>query len=219
MGKTQYKKSSQTQDRILDVAEDLFAKQGFDATTTRQITAAAGVRNASVNYYFETKRDLMVAVIDRRFDVLRRDREAMLAKVDCLSSDPPAQIKAIVEAFVIPLAELTRTEPRGWSNYNRIMAQLALRDEWPEDDYAEKVNKIAEKFIAKLMVASPASSLAELIEAYQFVLGTVLFAFAESDRFAHRRSDGAELSQAAENPQRLVTFVSAGLVAVFGLTR
>lgn len=217
MGKTQYKKSSLTQERILDVAESLFAKQGFDATTTRQITAAAGVRNASVNYYFETKRDLMVAVIDRRFDVLRREREAMLAKADSISDDPAAQIKTIVEAFVIPLADLTKTDPLGWSNYNRIMAQLALRNDWPQDDYTKKVNKIAEKFIEKLKVASPDTSLSDVIEAYRFLLGTVLFAFTENSRFSQAHIDASKLSQAAVNPQPLVIFISAGLVKLFGL--
>ena len=68
MVKARYKKSSDTQCRILDAAEELFAQQGFEATTTRQITSLADVRNASINYYFATKRDLGVAVIDRRFD-------------------------------------------------------------------------------------------------------------------------------------------------------
>ena len=219
MGKTQYKKSNQTQERILDVAEDLFAKQGFDATTTRQITAAAGVRSASVNYYFETKRDLMVAVIDRRFDVLRHEREAMLAKVDSSSDNPAKQITAIVGAFVIPLANLTKTDPRGWSNYNRIMAQLALRNEWPQDDYAEKVNEIAEKFMFRLKSASPATPPNDIIEAYQFLLGTVLFAFTVNNRFAQDSNDCSGLSQAAHSPLPLVTYISAGLISLFELDR
>lgn len=219
MRKTQYKKSSETQERILDVAEDLISKQGFDATTTRQITAAADVRNASVNYYFKTKRDLMIAVIDRRFDVLRREREAMLAKVDAQSGDQPAQIKAIVEAFVLPLATLTQAEPVGWSNYNRIMAQIALTDELPQDDYTDKVNKTAEKFIVSLKAASPNKSMSEVVAAYQFVLGAVLFAFTENDRFASALEDGSQLSKAAKNPQPLVTFISAGLVQLFASDR
>ncbi|MEP5154620.1 TetR/AcrR family transcriptional regulator [Planktotalea sp.] len=215
MERTQYKKSSKTQDRILDVAEDLFSKQGFDATTTRQITAAAGVRTASVNYYFKTKRDLMIAVIDRRFDILRREREAMLANVDTHSGDQPTQIKAIVEAFVLPLAKLTKTDPVGWSNYNRIIAQLALNKELPHDTYAEKINKTAEKFIVGLKATSPNKSLNDVIEAYQFLLGAVLFAFTESDRFTQALNGNSQLAQAASNPKPLVNFISAGLVELF----
>ena len=211
MGKTQYKKSSQTQDRILDVAEDLFAKQGFDATTTRQITAAAGVRNASVNYYFETKRDLMVAVIDRRFDSLRLEREEMLDRVNDVSSDAPAKIKAIVEAFVLPLAKLTQDDPIGWGNYNRIMAQLAIRSEWPQDDYSTKVNEIAKKFMARFQEVNPQSSPADVITAYQFMLGAVLFTFTTNDRFQQAGRTVVDPAQIVIDPQPLVAFLAAGL--------
>jgi len=44
-----------TRDLILDAAEQLFAAQGFTATTIKQIGRAAGVNSALLYYYFADK--------------------------------------------------------------------------------------------------------------------------------------------------------------------
>ena len=55
-----------TREKLLDAAERLFAEQGFDSTSLRQITAAAGANLAAVNYHFGSKEDLIVEVLDRK---------------------------------------------------------------------------------------------------------------------------------------------------------
>lgn len=50
---------------ILDGAERLFARRGFDATTVKEIGVEAGVNAALIYYYFGDKRGLHQAVIDR----------------------------------------------------------------------------------------------------------------------------------------------------------
>ncbi len=51
-------KPKDTKNKIMDAAETLFADQGFHATSTRQITSAAHVNLASVNYHFGSKEKL-----------------------------------------------------------------------------------------------------------------------------------------------------------------
>ena len=58
-----------TQKRILDTAERLFAKEGFEQTSLRQITQEADVNLASVNYHFGSKKALIQAVVARYMDV------------------------------------------------------------------------------------------------------------------------------------------------------
>ncbi len=50
--------------QILDVATDLFARQGFNGTTTRQIAQRATVNEAIIFRHFPTKEDLYWAVIE-----------------------------------------------------------------------------------------------------------------------------------------------------------
>ena len=48
---------------ILGIAARLFAEQGFDRTTMRQIAAESGIQAASLYHHFATKDDILHAVI------------------------------------------------------------------------------------------------------------------------------------------------------------
>ena len=52
---------------ILDAAEQLFAEQGYDATSLTQVGAAAGVSRGTPGYFFRSKPELYQAVLDRSF--------------------------------------------------------------------------------------------------------------------------------------------------------
>lgn len=56
--------------RILDVAEKLFAWQGYAATPLREIAESADVNPAMVHYYFGSKHDLLRQVLERIFEPL-----------------------------------------------------------------------------------------------------------------------------------------------------
>ncbi len=56
---------SETVERILDAAEQLFAEKGFAETSLRLITSKAGVNLAAVNYHFGSKKALIQAVFSR----------------------------------------------------------------------------------------------------------------------------------------------------------
>lgn len=56
----------QTREKVLDTAERLFAKKGFNAVSVREITGAAGVHLSAVNYYFGSKKNLYEEVFRSR---------------------------------------------------------------------------------------------------------------------------------------------------------
>jgi TetR/AcrR family transcriptional regulator len=58
-------KSGELRNRLLDVAEEMFAEHGYDAVPVRQLADAAGVNPALIHYYFGSKQKLLFAVIDR----------------------------------------------------------------------------------------------------------------------------------------------------------
>jgi AcrR family transcriptional regulator len=49
--------------RVLQAALDLFAEQGFAATSTRELSERLGFTKAALYYYFKTKDDLLAALI------------------------------------------------------------------------------------------------------------------------------------------------------------
>ena len=59
-------KAKDKKDHILDVAEVLFANQGFDAVSVRDISKSAEINLAMISYYFGSKEKLYEAIINRK---------------------------------------------------------------------------------------------------------------------------------------------------------
>lgn len=59
-----------TKGRILEAARDLFWKQGYTATGVAQILKAANAKSGSLYYFFPTKEDLLLAVLERYKEML-----------------------------------------------------------------------------------------------------------------------------------------------------
>jgi len=57
-----------TAEKIMDVAEELFAQRGFDATSLGDIADQVGIRQPGIYKHFENKRELYIAVMARLFD-------------------------------------------------------------------------------------------------------------------------------------------------------
>src|SRR5207248_2963179 len=52
-----------TRQRILEAAGPLFAQKGFEATSVREITDAAGTNVAAVNFHFRSKEHLYIETV------------------------------------------------------------------------------------------------------------------------------------------------------------
>ena len=86
--------SASTQDLILDAAESLFARQGFTATTIKQIGTEAAVNPALLYYYYDSKETLYRATLQRILrELLERGTDAIEH-----ASDHADRIRAFVRA-------------------------------------------------------------------------------------------------------------------------
>ena len=64
--------------QLLEVAERLFAKQGYEAVSIRQLAAEAGVNIAMVSYYFESKENLFKTLLESKMPKTRQLLEQLL---------------------------------------------------------------------------------------------------------------------------------------------
>jgi AcrR family transcriptional regulator len=92
-----------TQDRILDAAERLFAQRGFAGTSLRAVTSEAGVNLAAVNYHFGSKEKLLSATLNRLVGPINEERLRRLDRLEA-ASDPPS-VEMILDAFLRPALE------------------------------------------------------------------------------------------------------------------
>lgn len=73
--------------KIIDVAKDIFVKKGFEETSMCDIAAAAGVTRPALHYYFRTKEKLFHAVFGGIIQSLAPEIEGII------QSDTPALAK------------------------------------------------------------------------------------------------------------------------------
>lgn len=115
-----------TYDRILDIAEGLFASHGIQGTSIRQITELANVNVAAVNYHFGTKDKLVDAVIHRRFQSLEEERALALDRIEerCRRESREPNTEELAAVLVQAPFRHLRSGDAGWLNFIRVLARL-----------------------------------------------------------------------------------------------
>lgn len=71
--------SSDTRRRLLEAAEALFIRHGYEGMLLRQITSEAKVNLAAVNYHFGSKEALVQELLSSRLDRLNEERLQLLS--------------------------------------------------------------------------------------------------------------------------------------------
>jgi len=61
-----------TQQQILDEALDLFIKQGYEKTSLSDISKQIGITKPAIYYYYESKDELVLAVLIRFLDQMEQ---------------------------------------------------------------------------------------------------------------------------------------------------
>jgi AcrR family transcriptional regulator len=93
-------KGTRTAGRILDVAENLFAIQGYDGTSLRQIAEQAGIREPGLYNHFAGKQALYEAVLFRALNPMARALSHHMQRASSLReyTDLPAIITDLLLA-------------------------------------------------------------------------------------------------------------------------
>lgn len=112
-------RGEETRRRILETALDLFAAQGYEGASTRQIAEGAGVNLPAIQYYFGNKEGLYRAVIeditadtDRHMASLAPRVRAALDAAETPREEFAALLCEMLETFVILVTSGTQVESR-----------------------------------------------------------------------------------------------------------
>src|SRR5437899_10037903 len=85
-----------TKDRLIIAARDLFWSRGYEATTLAEIVKKAEVNSGSLYYFFKTKEELLLAVLDWYMENLFPQLiEPILAHI----SDPIERVFALLDGY------------------------------------------------------------------------------------------------------------------------
>ena len=83
--------------QLLDTAELLFSRKGFEGTSVRDIAEEAGINTAMISYYFGSKEKLMEAIFERR-SMNIKEKVDLLMKDDSL--DPFQKIFRLLDDYI-----------------------------------------------------------------------------------------------------------------------
>lgn len=201
-------RTGSTKERILAAAETLFAQRGFDGASLRQLTGAAGVNLAAVNYHFGSKEKLVEQVFRRRLDALNAQRLAALAKV---ADQPETRLEDVLEAFIRPALELSHDD--GGSLFMRVLARaFAEHDDGLRKFLSENYGHVMRQFTAEFARLLPQLSKEELYWRIDLVTGALTHAMSGFGMI-RRKSGVSERAHREQTVQHLTRFAAAGLSA------
>jgi len=201
-----------TKAAVFCAAERLFALNGFQNVSVRDITAAASVNLASVNYHFGSKDALLFEIFKKRTAELNRERARMLHEANERHGGKPP-VREILEAYFAP--------PLRWSdpgNDRRISIQFIIRAR--SEGTAEMREAIQKdvthlaRFADALIAACPDLPRETVYWRLHFVLGMVHNnRFAEFDRLHHLSGGLTREGDVQGLLTRMLDFAEAGFRA------
>jgi AcrR family transcriptional regulator len=201
-----------TKAQVLTAAERLFALNGFQNVSVRDITAEAGVNLASVNYHFGSKDALLFEIFRRRTAELNRDRARMLHEAsDRHGGKPP--VREILRALFEP--------PLRWSapeNDRRISVQFIIRARSEGTEAMREVLRTdvshLRRFADALLAARPELPPEDVYWRLHFCLGMIHNnRFAEFDRLHHLSGGLTREGDVETFLTRMLDFAEAGFLA------
>ena len=99
----------ETRQRLLNVAAELFAEQGFNHVTVRQICQVAGANVAAVNYHFRDKLGLYKEVVQMAADAMHRGKVEVIEAGEGLA--PEDRLRTYIR---LTLHRLLGPEEESW---------------------------------------------------------------------------------------------------------
>jgi AcrR family transcriptional regulator len=201
-----------TKAQVLAAAERLFALNGFQNVSVRDITAEAGVNLASVNYHFGSKDALLYEIFRRRTAEMNRERARMLHQAaDRHGGKPP--VREILRAYFEPALRWSKP-----GSERRISVQFIIRarsegTEAMKEALSTDVSHLR-RFADALIAALPHLPREDIYWRLHFALGMLHNnRFAEFDRL-HVLSEGATREADVEALlTRMIDFAEAGFLA------
>jgi AcrR family transcriptional regulator len=208
-----------TRQRLLDAAERLFAANGFEATSLRDVTSRARANLAAVNYHFGSKEALVRAVFERRLGEVNRRRLALLngmgrgrpaSAAEAASARRRPAPEQILHAFIAPTMDLMKEAP----HFVQLMGRCQAEPDSPVHDFVtSRCREVAEQFRRALTAALPEVPVEDLFWRMHFVMGALIHTWT-CHRDIERISDGrCSMKDEELVTRKLIEFGAAGLRA------
>ncbi|MFZ5956119.1 TetR family transcriptional regulator [Pseudomonas knackmussii] len=211
---------SETVERILDAAEQLFAEKGFAETSLRLITSKAGVNLAAVNYHFGSKKALIQAVFSRFLGPFCASLEKELDRRQAKTDAPRASLEELLELLVVQAMAVKPRSGNDLSIFMRLLGLAFSQSQGHLRKYLEEVyGKVFRRFMLLVNEAAPRLPPIELFWRVHFMLGAAAFSMSGIKALRAMAETDFGVNTSIEQVMRLmVPFLAAGMRADSGVS-
>jgi len=186
---------------ILAAAEELFATNGFNAVSIRDIAQAAGANPGSVTYHFKTKDGLLLEIYRRHCGPMNRRRSELLAAAKRVR-DRQDRLEAIVRAYVLPAFSSGSDLAGGGARFTRLRAVMSAEgNEVARRIIAQTFDDTSHAFIDAVHESLPHIARTEIVWRSHFLLGALYYTLVTPERvsrLSRGNADGADAGNAIE---------------------
>ncbi|WP_428033296.1 TetR/AcrR family transcriptional regulator [Amphritea sp.] len=169
-------RQSATAKKILLSAEALFAEQGFAETTMREITSAAKVNLAAVNYHFGSKKGLITAVAEKYLTPLVSNLQAALSERQTVSHDEIISTEELLEILMRTLLQVGKSRQFALPVFMRLLELIYMKNqEELRDAMLSRYRGAFTAFIDLLRKDSAVMDDEEFFWRLHFLLGSIIF--------------------------------------------
>lgn len=187
----------------------LFAQRGYDGVGLREIASEAGVAQPTINYHFESKINLLEAVVEQgaeRTVVIRKEK---LARLMTRTSD--VQLEDIVRVLFQPYNQADQTSLEE-QTFHRFVGKLAASENVnAKHIMMQAYDKMAVHFVEAMMQTPERFSRQTAARAYLCSLPTGMFAASHAHRYVKLVVDDTDLPDPAYDFDDIITFICAGM--------
>lgn len=161
-----------TQEKLLDAAEELFAEDGINRASLRAITSRAGANLASVNYHFGSRDGLVRAVFNRRLGPINTARLERLGQVEAAGTP---SLEDILDAFFRPVFEVDLGSHERLEIVRRLIGRMFSESEAERDRILEsQFGEVGPRFVGALSKALPDLPVDVLMWRFHFAIGAII---------------------------------------------
>src|SRR5256886_13652229 len=198
---------------ILCAAEELFATNGFNAVSVRDIAQAAGANPGSVTYHFKTKDGLLLEIYNRHCGPMNRRRCELLAAARRVR-DLQDRLEAIVRAYVLPAFTSGSDLAGGGARFTRLRAVMSAEgNEVVRRIIAQTFDDTSHAFIDTIHESLPHIPRNEIVWRSHFLLGALYYSLVTPDRVSRLSRGEAGCTDAGSAIEQLVRATVASMQA------
>jgi len=200
-----------TKQRLIEAAEELFADEGFDRVSVRDITTKAGANVAAVNYHFGSREGLIAVVLTRYLNPVNEERLARLDALERRAAGKPVPIEEILDAFIRPFATQVRRSELSEKIFFKLMGRMFGHGCDMPPVVEQLFINMSTRFFKALGKSLPGLPVDDIWWRIHLMSGAMIHTMAHGEKLQRMSGGDAGNPTMEQTLSRFIRFASAGM--------